>query len=477
VLLIPLTATAQPQAPTAAPGDANEPAQRAAAFARRLWAVADLVLEKHIDPCTRQEMLLAGTRALLQAAGTTPPPDLAGRMSALTTREQFTTLLEDIWPKDGGGPADATTTLETAALAGLLKTIPGEAVLLSANEVKVNEQIAGNRYVGIGIQLRMNNEEKLPQIVDPFRRGAARQAGAKAGDVILQVDGQSTAGVTLRQVVEWLRGDEGTPVTIVVRQPGAKETRTLAMTRAVVPFDTVFGYLRTGEDNWRFRVEAAAPVGYVCVSSVSSSTLHELRQVERRLQAEGVRAVVLDFRGDGGGGKLHHAELLADGLLDGGLLWRLRERGQEGKEYRADRECLFRDWPLAVLVSEGMDSAEGAVIAALQDNGRAVLVGEPTRNPGLVRSLVELPDGQGTITLHTGRLERTAKGRGWPVQPDHVVPLTREQREAIASWLQQKGRSELPADTADRPPDDPQLAKAVELLREALKAKDLSEKP
>ena len=106
--------------------------------------------------------------------------------------------------------------------------------------------------------------------------------------------------------------------------------------------------------------------------------------------------------------------------------------------------------------------------AALQDNGRATLVGEPPSANGYVTSVIGLPDRMGAIGIHTGRLERAAKSRGWPVQPDHRVPSSKQQREALANWLHYKGFPELPAGVEDKPPEDPQLRRAIELLREQM---------
>jgi carboxyl-terminal processing protease len=458
-------------------GDHSEKRQ-VAVIAQRLWGITELVLEKHIEPCTRQEMMLAGAKALLQTANVASPPDLARRVSALATREQVTAFLEEIWPKDDSGQDASTKKKEAAMLEGLLAIVPGKPRLLSPEDVKSTEQLGGNRYVGIGVRITLNKEEQLPQIVDLARRGAARRAGVNPGDLVLQVDGKSMHDVDLGKVVrEWLRGEEGRDVTIVVRQPEATETRTLTMTRGTIVSDTVFGYRRLSEENWKLRVDDSAPIGYVSINAILSSTLHELRQQERRLQAEGVRALVLDLRSGDGLENLHHAQLLADGLLDGGVLWRLRDRGQEVKEYRADRESLFRDWPLAVLMNEQGTLEQRAVLAALQDNGRAILIGEPTGLHVYVSSLIPLPEGQGMIDLVTGKLERAAQGRGWPVQPDHKIPLNPAQKEAILKWLRGKGLSELPSGAVDQPPDDPQLARAIELLRLALKNPGQSGQP
>src|SRR5262249_31386039 len=151
-------------------------------------------------------------------------------------------------------------------------------------------------------------------------------------------------------------------------------------TRAVIPIDSVFGFRRTSEDGWAYRADPEAGIGYFWVKSLKSSTLHELRQAEHRLRAEGVRALVLDFRFSAGDGLLQHAALVADGLLDGGVMWTAHDTGHPSKAYHADRESLFRRWPLVALINDFGDNAQGAVLAALQDNRRATLVGEPTAN-------------------------------------------------------------------------------------------------
>jgi C-terminal peptidase prc len=456
------------------------------AFARQVWTITDIVLDKHVAPCTRQEMLLGGVRKLLEAAGRQPPADLSRRVSALTTQEQFAALLQELWPAEGAARAKPEE-LEAAFVEGLLAAVPGKPQRIPPDALKVEEQIAGNRYVGIGIQLRISADEHVPQIVDPFRSGPARRAGAKAGDLIVEVDGKDTQGVPLRQVVDWLRGDEGTPVTLVVRQPKETATRTLKLTRAKVPFDTVAGYRRQSEDAWGYRVDTDLPIAYARVLTFNSATLHHLRQLERGLRADGVRALVLDLRFSAAQGvDLRPAEQVADALLDGGVMWRVHEAGGV-REVRADPECLFRGWPLAVLVSGDMlGLAPEAVAAALQDNGRAVLVGEPAASRvhdraldgepvgsgetnRYVTSLVPLPDDRGAVLLRTARLERAAEQRGWPVQPDHVVSMDRKQRDAVAEWLRQQELSDPPAGARDRPPDDPQLARATELLRATLR--------
>jgi carboxyl-terminal processing protease len=438
-----------------------------AAFAHRLWAIVDLVQANHPAPPSRQEMMAAAVKALLKAGQQPLPEDLDRRVAQLATRELFAGFLKEVWPQ--GADAPPTETLEATMLEGLFAVVPGHGAFYPADVVQGLEQINGNRYVGLGIQIRVSQDEHLPQIVSPLGHGPARRAGIKPGDLVLEVDGKSTRDVPLSKVVGWLKGEEGTSITVVVRSPSSIEERKLKMVRSVVPFASVHGYRRATEDKWDFHIDPAASIGYIRMGAIRSSTPHELRKIERRLRSEGVRALVLDLRSSGGGSPLHNGALVAGVLLDGSLMWSVRGRNQQVKEVRAAHECLFREWPMVVLINDGIDQTAGAVVASLQDNGRAVLVGEATRNGGFVNSILSLPDGQGALSVRTGYLERAVKGRSWPVQPDHVVPINKKQREALEQWLLSKDRLEQPGSAADKPPEDPQVARAVELLRAALK--------
>lgn len=445
---------------------------------QRVWAVTDLVLDNHIAPPTRQEMLLAAVKNLLKEAGITPPHDLSRRVSAIQTIDQAESIIEQFAHQAREKKPAAAGDQSVALVEGLLQAVPGKSELLSTKEAKVRKQVAANRYIGTGIQITVNKKERMAQIMNPFRGGPARRAGSRPGDLIVRVDGKSTENVSLRTVVDWLRGEEGSTVVMDVRQPDSKEIRSLHVVRAPVPIQTVLGFRRASEDGWTYTVDAKNHIGYLCLLDLNSSTLHELRQAEDRLRAEGVRALVLDFRFGSSAGNMHDGELVADGLLDGGLMWRVREWQRPVKEVRADRECLFRDWPIAVLIDGSMvDNLTPAVAAAWQDNHRALLVGEATANDGMVKRMFELPYNLGEAALQTGYIERAAAGRSWPLRPDHEVALNETQRKAVKEWLEEKQLSELPAGKTDQPPTDPQLTRAVELLRDALKGVKTSARP
>jgi carboxyl-terminal processing protease len=475
---------------TAAQPPAGDAADRPAKLARLAWTITDMVLEQDIDPPVRQQMLLSGLKALLHQDHAIDSRKLSARVSAVTTAEQFTALLRELCarPEVAKGLQDID---ENPLFYGLFGNGRGERDgfgYLSPQGVKFYGVHTGNRYVGTGIQIRLEPKEELSQIVIPFAGGPARRAGARPGDLIVEVDGKSMKGVPLQQVVRCIQGEDGTPVTFVVRQPGANENRTLKMTRAVVPFNSWEGYRRVGEEGWSFRVDPDVPVGYLHLKDIKASTLLELRKLEPLIREQGVRALVLDLRW-AEGPDMAHAALVADGLLDGGVLWTVHDARGQQKEYKADRDCLFRDWPLAVLVGEHTGAMGRALAAALQDNHRATLVGQPSRGAIYVTSFVPLPESQSALLLRTGKLQRPARAPkgaapgqpheitppGDDVQPDHVVSMDRKQVEAVVEWFREQESPE--PKVGAKAPADPQLARALALLREVLAKQGADKKP
>lgn len=455
-----------------------KPPMGSKALAGLVWGITEAVAEHHDKPCPREQMIAASLKAIYQTPKLAPPADLAKRAAEVKTAAELVPLYEAVLSKTDG-PSQAG--LEQAAIQGALHSIPGQTALIeppSQKEQAVQEQISANRYVGIGIALRkVEGKEDRARVTSTIARGAARKAGMMAEDVIENVDGKDTKDIALSQVVDWLRGNEGTTVTVTVRQPGAKESRTLKMVRAKVPFEHVFGYRRLSDEEFDFKVEPGAPIAYVRIGNLSISSLHELRQFERKLHGQGCRALVLDLRGNPGG-NLQHAALLCGGLLDGSLMWTIRQdRSGHTQDYRAEKECLFRDWPMAVLTNTQTGSAAVLIAAALHDNGRAVVVGEPGHMDGYVKGIVEIPGQKEHLLLPTARVDRPKAELGWPLQPDVLVKASPAEAKAIMEWTAKVEQSDKLLDPKTEAPKDPQLAKALEVLKAELAKASVSKNP
>jgi C-terminal peptidase prc len=381
---------------------------------KRVGEITDAVLANHADPPVRQEMILSGMKALYLAAKVPAPAGLSRRVSAVSTPEQIAALLAEIWPKSAAKSVTQAQ-LETAMVNGMLTGVPGGASLMSAKESAVMEQFEGNRYVGIHIALGMNKEENCPSIHSLIEGGPADRAGVKNGDLIEMIDGVATKGMALLETVDRLRGQEGTSVTIKVRQPKESLVRTYTIRRGQHARSTVTGVRKQKAGDWDWILDASAPIAYLRVDTISASTPHDLRKVASQLASHGWCGVILDLRGVQGTA-LHPAVLLADSLLPGGVIGRVHT-AERDVTYKADADALFRGQPMAVLVDQSTDGTAEWLAAALQDNKRATVVGVPapgaasaTQNPFPrrmeVRARVPVGDGSWTIELVTGYLVR-----------------------------------------------------------------------
>jgi carboxyl-terminal processing protease len=426
------------------------------AIAHRIWLLTDLVLERHVNPPARQEMLRASLADNDKPAQTF---GLGKRMSLVTTEEQWIAIAKELHAAN-----------QPEMVERLSKSVPGGLGFIPSKQLKVMDQSAANRYVGTGIQIAVDPETKLTQVRLAFRNGPAYRAGMKTNDLIVAVDGAPMSGKSIGQVVDAIRGEEGSAVTLDVRQPKAKGTRSLKMVRSVVPFETVIGYRRAAEDSWNYRVDPSAPIAYLQCKSVTSSVVHELRQKEAQLKAEGFRGLVLDLRFNPGG-RMHELALLGDAFLEGGVMWRTRDVKNQVKEYRADGECLFRDWPVVVLVHGQLDNGIRAVVAAWQDSQRVIVVGERNLGPTYYNELVNLPDGGGAVQLRAGLMERPGVApKGGGIKPDYEVALAQDKHESLSRWFFKQELPFEPAMIKEPAPTDAQLAKAIEVLKAKLKA-------
>jgi carboxyl-terminal processing protease len=466
-------------------------------LAKRICDITDAVLEHHIDPPVRQQMIHGAIKWLHSKAGLPLPSGLSRRVSSVTTADQLAELLADVWPKATVKPTskELEEAFEEALFAGLLECVAGGARLLSAKERKVAEQLEGNRYVGLHITLGRNEKENRPTIGQVIEGGPAYRAGIKPEDIIEEIDRADTEGMDTLDAIDRLRGEDGTVVTLKVRQPQSTTSRTIKVPRGRLPRSTVHGISKALDGGWDHRVDSSEPIAYLRIVELTASTPHELRKLASRLENERFRAILLDLRGLWGN-SVHPAVLLADSLLEKGSIGRVRTAHGE-INYQAEPDALFRGWPIVALVDANTSGTAEWLAAALQDNHRATIVGQATQGatrmfqgngaitaPSMpITSKVSIGDGSWSIELATGSLER---GDGRPlsaeptitpfgerrfpirpgkpdqiktgVQPDHLTGPNRPVRARLP--LQNQVQINVSEET---------LAKALELLRASLK--------
>ncbi len=462
----------------------EQPTTESTSFESRILAITDTVLANHIDPPTRQQMILNGVKSLYRASHQAPPTDLSSlseRVSELASAADMTEYLGRIRVE-----FRELDEIESILTNGMLMALPGGSFLIDAKTNDVQEQVLNNRYVGTGIALAMNREEELPQITKAFAHGPARKAGAKSLDLILEIDGESTTSKDLKHVVGKLRGEAGSQVTVVVRQPDSPESRRLTVTLGRVFIPSVEG-VREGDDGeWQYTLDSAEDIALLRFKSIGPSTLHELRKISANLlggeenaeekekerereRGERIGGVVLDLRE--GGGILHDIVMVVDGLLDGGTIGHIRSRDSTITHEARPGELFFQDLPIVILVSRHTSAGSVLFAAALQDNERAIIVGEPTAGETYVNSIIPVPDRQDKLQLATAVMLR---GDGTPLLPVRFAQsASREFRISEAAKEETKRLGFIMPDHVvhasvdGNSASDPILNKAVEILRTA----------
>lgn len=247
------------------------------------------------------------------------------------------------------------------------------------------------KFFGLGMLVAKPGANAPLLVVNPIPDTPAWKAGIRAGDVILEVDGQPTDKMTSREAVKKLKGPEGTPVTIKVgRGDAAPEVMTLL--RAPIPKHTV-PYSLMLDDR----------VGYVKVNTFGRTTVEELEAHLKDLSGKGMRSLILDLR-DNPGGAFQAAIGMASLFLPKGEdVLTVRGRQPElVRRYKTPSDGEYRDLPMVVLINLGSASASEIVAGALQDHDRAPVVGERSWGKGLVQTLTPL-ENDGAVAITTAR--------------------------------------------------------------------------
>jgi carboxyl-terminal processing protease len=299
-----------------------------------------------------------------------------------------------------------STEMVNGAVRGMLNTLDPHSSYLTPEEMNEFQQETGGSFTGVGMELSV--KDSIVTVVAPIDDTPASRAGIMSGDQIVNIDDKSTQEMSVMEVVKLIRGPLGTKVTITVNRPSAKRTYTFTLTRDHIPLRSV-------------RSEELTPgIGYIHISNFQADTALEVEKAIRTLGAgDAMRGLVLDLRNDPGG--LLEQSIKVSGLFIGQALV-VETRGRfddQNMDYNSDQSAVLPfNTPLVVLVNEGSASASEIVAGALQDYGRATILGTKTFGKGSVQSVVRLPDGSG-LRLTTARFY-TPSGR--PIQSDGITP-------------------------------------------------------
>ncbi len=388
----PAEATPAPQAPAnqVEPIAANEPiAAEPAAAVQNNEAQAE-----QKKPDTREELSAAELASLMQHIET---------LSAL--------------------PVDAAK-LREGAIRGMLQALSDpHSGVLSPEEMKSLEQQIAGRLVGIGVMLKVEDDEI--KVLQALPHSAAWKAGLKPGDVITAVDGDEVKDLT--QAVRVIRGMSGT--TVRLRLNGKAEDVSLVRGEVTVP--AVQGWAIDGNGKWLPWLNRAEKIGYISITEFNASTSSDVEALLAELKRDGCKGLVLDLR-ECPGGIMHEVVNTASLLISDAELVTIESRQEQSQTLRTEKNAPYADMPLVILAGSHSASAAEIVAGAFQVHGRAIVVGSRTYGKGTVQAMVPISKEGATLKLTTaimklpgGRSIQRAPGSNvWGVDPNdgYYVP-------------------------------------------------------
>lgn len=345
-----------------------------------------------------------------------------------------------------GGSVDGES-LKHAGISGLVASLqdPHTNYLEPKIAESFNIQTKGD-FVGIGA--RLTQDPLGASVYSVFDEAPAHDAGLKAGDVITHVDGKSMAGEVIDDIVELIKGDEGTKVTLTVLREGKSQPIRVVRKRVYIP--TVEGKMLPNK------------VGYISILGFSEPTALQFQQAWEDLSKQGVTSLVIDLRGNPGG-LLNSAQDILSYFVEDKTV--LTMKGRDGASERVlthSGRLLGINVPIAILVNDESASAAEIMSGVLQDYGKAILVGDHTYGKASVQDLYPLP-GDASLKVTIARYYLPS-GRDISRKID-------EDGSYISGGLAPDIKEELKINQDTRigvPGHDSQLDRAIEALRQKL---------
>ncbi|MFA5901441.1 MAG: S41 family peptidase [Hyphomicrobium sp.] len=365
--------------------------------------------------------------------------------------------------------------LMEGAIKGMVHALdPHSAYMNEAEYRAMVDQLRGE-FAGVGVDFTIRNG--VLAVMSPLEGSPAAKAGIRANDVIRDIDGKSAEGLSTEQAVLKLRGAAGTNVVVTIARPGASEPFDISLTRANIIVNSV-------------TARSEGDVGYVNISSFDELTHVKLEKAVRRLRSEmgsTLKGFVIDLRNNAGG-LLDEAILVADDFLyQGTIVVTKGRRAKSAFTFVATPGDISGGLRMVVLTNGGTASAAEIVAGALQDNGRARVVGTRSFGKGSVQSLVELGGRRGALQLTVAQYftpsGRSIQAKG--IEPDIVAensgaaaspPITEGSSEAsLPGHLENPAGRGAEAGSGsisstyvpNEPEKDAQLQRALKLLRDS----------
>lgn len=290
------------------------------------------------------------------------------------------------------------------AIRGMLAGLDPHSAFLDESEYKELREGTSGEFGGLGIEVGM--EDGFVKVISPIDDTPAQRAGVKAGDLIIRLDATPVKGMSLNDAVKLMRGKPGSDIKLTIVREGADRPLEIVVTRDIIRVASVRS--RVLEDGY----------GYLRVSQFQTNTGAKLEDAIKTLKKKPLKGLVLDLRNNPGG-VLSAAVSVSDAFLESGLIVYTEGRGEEAEQrFEASAGDLLDGAPIVVLINGGSASASEIVAGALQDQRRAIIMGEKSFGKGSVQTILPVR-ADAAIKLTTARYF-TPNGRS--IQASGIVP-------------------------------------------------------
>ncbi len=332
-----------------------------------------------------------------------PVPGQAKPKDTYKSLENFSNVLSLVQKNyvEKVSPSD----LLQGGIKGMLASLDPHSSYMAPEDFKELKLETKGSFTGIGVEITLR--DNYLTVVSPIEGTPGYRLGLKAGDRIVKINGKTTKDMGLMEAVRKLRGPKGTKVNISVYRKGWTELKKINITRDVIPLHSV-------------KSKMLAPgYAYVRITNFQSKTTRDFKTALKKLGSKGrIRGLVIDLRNNPGG-LLSQAVRISDIFIDNGVIVSTRGRVKDqNTTYKARSGGTAHGYPIAVLVNEGSASASEIVAGALQDQGKAIIIGTQTFGKGSVQTIIPMANGAG-LRLTTARYY-TPKGRS--IQAKGITP-------------------------------------------------------
>ena len=293
--------------------------------------------------------------------------------------------------------------LVQGAIRGMLSTLDPHSAYMTPEMYKEMQVETKGEFGGVGIQIGV--KENRLAVIAPIDGTPAQRAGIKAGDYITKVNDESTKDLSLMDAVQKMRGPKGTKVNLTIQRDGTADPLQFTLVRDTIKIESV-------------KAKVLDNIGYVKLTQFQEATGRDLGRVLKQFKEQKVQSTILDLRNNPGGLLTAAVEVSEQFLPNGKLVVYTKGRESKKDEWFAKGRDQMDDSPMIILVNEGSASASEIVAGALQDYGRAVIVGTTSFGKGSVQTILPLGDGSG-LRLTTAKYY-TPKGRS--IQSTGITP-------------------------------------------------------